>query len=356
MARNTFLYLSALLITFHFSSAAISPEECAFKFQMLGFDAADYASYPRYYGNDSVLTLAEAGSYVGPKDIEEYVRFADPSSPYIESETPMYFKIQLSGFDPIAETCTFLATSITRYTLDYRTATPATFEVGLLSKIKFSAKSNKIATLNLYYTKEYLEFVFAEILNTRKSRKSICSTLISNCSEVHEMNYSPSLDKCVDILEEIPVLSPGGMATGLDQGCRHLHAVLAAKNPAHCPHISFIPITDSSGKIKCQKSELASVYDYFSVMEMNIHNQLIAENGMDPELGYKIMCTNSNKWTISLAEDKNCTWIAEDPYTRCGLSGATNACAEACHESCLLEALETMEPEDSPLPMIEEIH
>ena len=48
------------------------------------------------------------------------------------------------------------------------------------------------------------------------------------------------------------------------QSCRKLHAVFAAENAHHCAHLSFKPMADPKGKVKCQESAQLSVSDLFS--------------------------------------------------------------------------------------------
>ena len=84
----------------------------------------------------------------------------------------------------------------------------------------------------------------------------------NNCQEIYELNGSPTEDECISQLEALP-LSSGTERyfDGNDQGCRYVHAVLAASNGAHCPHISFVPVEDATGSIKCQTSKNIAVSD-----------------------------------------------------------------------------------------------
>ena len=53
--------------------------------------------------------------------------------------------------------------------------------------------------------------------------------------------------------------------------CRKLHAVFAAENAHHCAHLSFKPMADPEGKVKCQESAQIPVSDLFSDDELAIH-------------------------------------------------------------------------------------
>ena len=57
---------------------------CYRAFALAGFDIFDFDRYPEFFNDDSIFQLAQTGSYHGAAGIEEYVRFASPTSPYIE--------------------------------------------------------------------------------------------------------------------------------------------------------------------------------------------------------------------------------------------------------------------------------
>ena len=50
--------------------------DCVAKFAALKFDSLNFPRYNEYFTNTSTVTLAPAGTYEGPADIEEYIRFA----------------------------------------------------------------------------------------------------------------------------------------------------------------------------------------------------------------------------------------------------------------------------------------
>ena len=47
-----------------------------------------------------------------------------------------------------------------------------------------------------------------------------------------------------------------------------MHAVFAAENAHHCAHLSFKPMADPKGKVKCQESAQVPVSDLFSNDEL----------------------------------------------------------------------------------------
>ena len=65
------------------------------------------------------------------------------------------------------------------------------------------------------------------------------------------------------------------------KSCRRLHAVYAASNGNHCAHLSFKPMADPEGKIKCQESAQVRVADLFSNDELATFDAFAAEVGFE---------------------------------------------------------------------------
>ena len=88
------------------------------------------------------------------------------------------------------------------------------------------------------------------------------------------------------------ISDPPPYIDGKSQGCRFLHAVFAAENEAHCPHISLIPIKDINDKTVCQESALNPVLmgspgSPFTVAEKEFFEDFMSKRGI-PEMGYKV--------------------------------------------------------------------
>ena len=58
-------------------------------FADLEVDLFAFDRYPEYFDENSSFTLYPAGAYVGPASILEYVKFASPESPFVESMTAL---------------------------------------------------------------------------------------------------------------------------------------------------------------------------------------------------------------------------------------------------------------------------
>ena len=82
-------------------------------------------------------------------------------------------------------------------------------------------------------------------------------------------NDDLSHQDCVDQLAELDITTGDNLYfDGYSQGCRALHAVFAESNTHHCAHISFAPIQDADGKVKCQESSNIQVTELFTSDEL----------------------------------------------------------------------------------------
>ncbi|KAL3917092.1 MAG: hypothetical protein SGILL_004874 [Bacillariaceae sp.] len=84
------------------------PQDCLAKFSALNFRFDNFHLYERYFRDDSTFILPAAGRYVGAQNIQEYVRFASTSSPFIEGLDVMAGELHLKAVNNNAGTCTFI--------------------------------------------------------------------------------------------------------------------------------------------------------------------------------------------------------------------------------------------------------
>lgn len=148
------------------------------------------------------------------------------------------------------------------------------------------------------------------------------------------MNESPTLEECEERLSALPIFSEGGYVDGLDYGCRILHSTLSSFNPIHCPHISFVPVADINGKVKCQISLNIQVSDLFSEEDFALHHQYLVSEQIDPSKGMKIECEDSPEWSSCLGSTFDFDWVSKDSGSRCKISEASLACAATCMIKC----------------------
>lgn len=263
-------------------------------FGNLAFSVFNYSRYNEFFEDTSAMILPQAGTYTGAKDIEEYVRFSDASSPYFRSQEVTVFNVSLAGVDAATGLCTFLTTSALAYEMDEEFALPAKFALVAMTKIEYEPKNNIVRNVFVFYTKPFLDLIFNNLLRSRQTSRFVCNTLASSCSSTFTLNGFDSIEDCVQKMEALDSLSPGGYLDGYDFGCRSLHAVFAAKNPLHCAHVSLIPAKDSNGNVICQKSKSLLPSDYFSDADVQVFSDFAKSQRIDSEKGFKLACENSS--------------------------------------------------------------
>ena len=67
------------------------------------------------------------------------------------------------------------------------------------------------------------------------------------------------------------------------QSCRKLHAVFAAENAHHCAHLSFKPMADPKGRVKCQESAQLPVSALFGDDELATFADFAVKLGFEPD-------------------------------------------------------------------------
>ena len=273
---------SSVTVTVTSAEEEYTTAQCA-KFGLLGFDIFAYDRYESFFNEDSTVTLAQSGTYKGPKNIEEYVRFADATSPLIASAKDLGDAgIFPSGFDPVEGTCKFTVYKAQSTTLSNDLSTNGdTINLLALRSVVYSIPKNIITVVRVYYTFKFLEAFFTRVA-TAPVFNFICDTLTGpSCVEVlpGDPDSFPTKKQCVKRLSELPIFEgTDGYFDSNNQGCRIVHAVFAATNSDHCAHISLDPAEDSKGNIKCQVSENVAVMDLFTADEIAAHKQVCADS------------------------------------------------------------------------------
>lgn len=298
------------------ASAQTSPQDCLFGWTQLGFSAQDFDRYSAFFHADSTITLSQAGSYTGPDAIEEYVRFATPTSPYVAAQGEEgAFAVGLKDIDQ--NICIFYVHQMVDYHMDGDLVgeDPPSIKVPVLFHLYFDAAENYIPVWNVYYKTPYLEYIFG-LLNAPGVSDFLCGTMKNSCG------FDVDVDGgCRDRLAELPVLTGNGYFDGADFGCRALHGVFAASNTDHCAHISFEPMADPQGNVKCQESLGRQPSDFFDEGDLDEFDKFCAENGVDPALGYRVLapscvrhsnCVDKAQCKGHNNQDKRCRMVKED--------------------------------------------
>lgn len=148
MLRKYCVYHALLLILLQATSdAQVTPEVCGGMFQALNFNLSDFSRFPDYFNDNSSMTLAQAGTYIGVESITEYVAFASSLSPYIKSAPVVNNFVQAIGFDPNSSTCTFHLSLTQDFTTDVRFSVPTRLKVGAMFKIVFDSTIKKVSKI-----------------------------------------------------------------------------------------------------------------------------------------------------------------------------------------------------------------
>jgi hypothetical protein len=267
-----------------------SEDQCVKDFAALEFRLDDYQSYQTYFRQDSLMASAQTDEYVGPEDIEEYVRFADDSSPYRAQYKVLNQLFALKKFDASTGTCQFNVLSTVHCDMDPELALDVSYQVATMLNLYFELNGNFISRINVYYAEPFLQFSFGETLNTEQTRNFVCEVIETNCPETYALNGKMSREVCVERLNALPVVTNDSYVDGNSQGCRFLHAAFAASNEKHCAHLSFLPQEDPKGRIKCQTSHNISVTDLFDADDMALFNSYIVskESFIGSDTSFKV--------------------------------------------------------------------
>lgn len=252
-------------------------------FSKTGFDLVDVSKFPKFFKDDSIMTLAQAGTYEGVASIAEYVSFALSTSPYFETGPDRQASaFQFTNFDAQNKICEFRLITKSRYTTEpASTRFAAEFNNTAMFKIFLDFDNTYVTRVNVFYPTGFLSFFFDVLLNSDKTRDFVCSTMSNPC------NLPPSTKRrCMKKLKNLPTTIESYFDSN-SQGCRALHAVFAKDNPEHhCAHLSFTPMLDPDNKIKCQESSNILPTDLFDAVDFEVFNAFMIEQGIDPAVGH----------------------------------------------------------------------
>ena len=251
----------------------------------LNFDITDFSRYSEFFRDDSIMILSEAGTYVGPGDIEEYARYADFSSPLFRSTPRVGEALDFKEFD--SDICQFRVAYNARGTSNPATAMATRYDVATMLKISYDVEKKYIRRSVIYFTEEYLRFQFTEVLATKQTREFICNVLIDNCTQPLTL-ATRTHPECVRDLEALPTFTNRVHFDGNSEGCRDLHGVFARADPEnHCAHIAFEPTLDPQGRYKCQNSSNIQPTDLFDDDDFQFYTDFLKDQNL-PSDGFLI--------------------------------------------------------------------
>jgi hypothetical protein len=141
-----------------------------------------------------------------------------------------------------------------------------------------------IKKLNLFFPIAFQKAIFDSV-DADDVRDLVCNVMESNCTDTLEFN-NMSVEGCKDAYDKLNMTDNGYLDSNT-KGCRILHSSFVPKDLGHCPHLSYAPLADEKGKIKCQSSRGQTPSDLFSQQELGI----IAMKG--EKLGFPTNLTRS---------------------------------------------------------------
>jgi hypothetical protein len=132
-----------------------------------------------------------------------------------------------------------------------------------------------------------LRIFFDVFLNSANTRQYICGVINGVCASTLNIPENASNLTCEEQLQTLPSTEGQYYVDGKSSGCRALHAVFAATNPVnHCAHLSFAPLADPQGNIKCQSSKGKLPSSLFTENELQIYQDFAVSVGIDPVIGH----------------------------------------------------------------------
>ena len=105
--------------------------------------------YETWFDDNSSMTLAQVGDFKGAGDIEEYARFAFPSSPYIATAGVFRSDFSFVSFDPEKRSCVMLIESHGRFQLS-EVAGNELFEFANMNTLEWRFDDQKVGKMNVY--------------------------------------------------------------------------------------------------------------------------------------------------------------------------------------------------------------
>jgi hypothetical protein len=259
---------------------------CLLKLLSLDFDAAAFDRYDEFFRNDSVVQLVETGAFKGVDDILEYLQGGSEISPfYVRDLETEDLQFSYRRYDRKNSICEFEVKTTASFETDPTTTAGAvTIKYGAMSKLFLDYRNNYIVKQKIFLLPgfwEGLRFAY----NSTNARNFVCEVMATDCAPYLPNGTSAN---CLSRLEALPLSQSDEDGTLRfqegSQVCRVMHAGLARINPvAHCAHISFEPLKDPQGRIKCQEGSDTDNFKYldlFTQEEINDFRQYCLKQGL----------------------------------------------------------------------------
>lgn len=276
------------------------------------------------YNNESVLTLLQAGQYNGTDDILDYLQFSSPTKNefamlwnFCELENTQTLEINQVDDTSCDVTVTAVATAEVNSKFlkkDLDAYFSYDFVFGRRLRFRHDILDTAIVGENIFLPPDLIDDVYMNELNSVAMSTETCLLQESICPEYFKYNnYSDILD-CVEKFETLPIVSESdaGLRTvdGNSTGCRNLHASMTVLNPdIHCAHLSFYPMADPKGKVKCSNSSNFALDNYFSDNDVLLFKQAALASGIESNIYYSKLplsqeVQSSRKCRVDLVETR----------------------------------------------------
>lgn len=260
---------------------------CATAFVASGFNIEETDNYDKWFDDDSIMYLKEAGVYQGSDNISEYVNFLfselfEYNYVYLPASPLSTLPLVANGNECVF---TFAVGISYRVKDDYSSVENPSGDTVFGYRISFDVTSSttiNVKNIHVYYPPGSIEFLFETIFDGGALARRVCNIMESSCSDTfYTKNGYSEVDECVSDLMVLP-RSDSGDINGKSLGCRVLHAEFAAENDKHCPHISFLPEYDEKCILKCQESDNNAVEDIFHPFELALFSNFAEASGFGP--------------------------------------------------------------------------
>jgi len=269
---------------------AVWKQACAVGLVKSGFDFLDTERYDQWYNEDSVMQLAQSGTFKGPSQMIEYVDFT--KAKFFDYYKRVAGKESSQLVKATKDECVMSIVTINKMQVNATYGQPVCLETAVGFKLHYTVSDPEgngfnIHRTNLYYSAPFLVELFNNGFAGDGVRDYICETVLhKNCGDIWDYNGLDE-DSCKERYDALPGVNEGGYIDDKAKGCRILHSAFAEVNKKHCPHMSFKPKQDYTGNYWCQESGYVDAKDLFTEDELaNIQNVSVAE-GYPADTEYK---------------------------------------------------------------------
>lgn len=184
---------------------------------------------------------------------------------------------------------------------DIKTSSSYKFVFGHHAKFIYSKDFSTVSVTSddILIPPDFFDNLYMNDLNPVVLSAATCHVHQSFCPTEFALNkYSDTLN-CIEMMDSLPTISKNeaGLHTvdGNSTGCRNLHSTMAVLSPEkHCAHLSFAPMKDPSGKVKCSMSSHYALEDFFTHGDFLFFEQTAEASGLNSTILYST--ESSSTW------------------------------------------------------------